>query len=161
MYKNVPSIGITSLYWCQPSSVVFLLQNSEFCTLIRNLYASQTSPVILCMKNRVIIIRITSLYGSQPLSVGFACKPSTFGAELQVYLGPNPHLWFMYAKQRLVDQHTSPYVYQTSPVVLCIQTSVISTRITSLYGFQPSHVVLCIQNSDFWVGITNLYESQT
>ena len=118
-------------------------------------------PVILCMKNRVISIRITSLYGSQPLSVAFACKPETFGAEFKVYLGPSPHLWFMYAKQCLVDQHTSPYVYQTSPVVLCIQNSVISTRITSLYRFQPSHVVLCIQNSVFWVGITNLYESQT
>ena len=139
----------------------FLLQNSEFCIRITNLYASQTSPVILCMKNSVISIRITSLYGSQPLSVAFACKPATFGAKLQVYLGPSPHLWFMYAKQRLVDQHTIPYVYQTSPVVLCIQTSVISTRITSLYRFQPSHVVLCIQNSDFGMGITNLYVSQT
>ena len=140
---------------------VFCVQNSNFWRRIKSLYGSLTSPVILCMQNSVISITITSLYGSQPLSLDFACKPATFGAKLQVYLGPSPHLWFMYAKQRLVDQNTSPYVYQTSPVVLCIQTSVISTRITSLYVFQPSHVVLCIQNSDFWMGITNLYESQT
>ena len=55
---------------------------------------------------------------------------------------------------------TSLYGSLTSPVVLCMQNSVISIRITGgpspqlwlldakqrLYGFQPSHVVLCIQN---------------
>ena len=35
---------------------------------------------------------------------------------------------------------TSLYRYQTSPVVLCMQNRVISTRITSLSGFQPSSV---------------------
>ena len=66
------------------------------------------------------------IYGSQPLSVVFACKTATFGAELQVSVGPRPHLsfcacktewWdsgsigpspylcFLHAKQRLLEQN--------------------------------------------------------
>ena len=67
----------------------------------------------------------------------------------------------LHAKQRLLDQHTSLYVYQTSPVVLCIQNNVISTRITSFYGFQPSSVVLCIQNGDLRTKMACFYGSQT
>ena len=44
------------------------------------------------MQNNVINIRITSLYLSQPSSVVFACKTATFGSELQVSMGPRPHL---------------------------------------------------------------------
>ena len=87
-----------------------------------------------------------------------ACKSSTLAQELLVSIGPRPHLWFLHAKQR---QHTSLYMYQTSPVVLCVQNSVISTRISSFYGFQPSSVVLCIQNSDLRTKIVCLYRSQT
>ena len=46
------------------------------------------------MQNSVISIRKTSLYGSQPSSVVFACKTATLGPELQISLGPRPHLWF-------------------------------------------------------------------
>ena len=46
---------------------------------------------------------------------------------------------------------------QTSPVVLCTQYSVISTRITRLYGSQR----FCKQNSDFRIRLTSLYVSQT
>ena len=34
------------------------------------------------------------IYGSQPLSVVFGCKTANFGAELQVSMGPRPHLSF-------------------------------------------------------------------
>ena len=105
--------------------------------------------------------------------------------ELLGSMGPSPHLWFLHTKQRLLDQSTNLLGYQTSPVVLCMQNSVICTRIKSLYGFQLSPVVLCIQNSafrtritslwgridptccfckqnnDFWTRITSLYGSQT
>ena len=139
----------------------------------------------LCLQCSVISTRTTCLYGSQPLSVIFACKTATFGAEFQSFMGPrhdlsfcafttawlapeilgsmgpSPHLWFLHAKQPLLDQSTSLLVYQTSPVVLCMQNSLICTRMKRLYGFQLSPVVLCMQNSDFWTRITNLYWSQT
>ena len=85
---------ITSLYGFQPSSVVLCVENSDFRTKIAYLYGSKTSPVILCMQNSVPSIRITSLYGSQPSSVVFGCKTATLGPDLQVCMGPRPHLWF-------------------------------------------------------------------
>ena len=55
----------------------------------------------------------------------------------------------------------SLYGSQTSPVVLCMQNSVISTRNTSLHGSQTSPVVLCMQTNVIILRITSLYESQT
>ena len=98
---------------------------------------------------------------------------------------PSPHLWFLHAKQRILDQNfkslwvpalicgfcmpnsefwpriTSLYVSQTSPALLCNQNGVICTRISSLYWFQPPSVVLCLQNSGFMTRLTSLYGSQT
>ena len=34
-----------------------------------------------------------------------ACKTATSAPELQVSVGPRPHLWFLNAKQRLLDQN--------------------------------------------------------
>ena len=135
---------ITSLYGFQPSSVVLCVENSDFRTKIACLYGSKTSPVILCMQNRVPSIRITSLYESQPSSVVFGCKTATLGPHLQVSMGPSPHLWFLHAKQPLLDQSTSLYGYQTSHAVLRMQNSVICTRMTSLHWFQPSSVFSCM-----------------
>ena len=94
-----------------------------------SLYGSQTSPVIFCKQNSVPSIRITSLHGSQPSCVLFGCKTATFGLEQQVpmiprhnlsfyasktaWLAPellvsmclSPHLWFLNAKQRILDQN--------------------------------------------------------
>ena len=50
--------------------------------------------MFFCMQNNVISIRITTLYWSQPSSVAFVCKTATLGPELQVSMGPRPHLWY-------------------------------------------------------------------
>ena len=63
-------------------------------------------------------------------------------------MDPSPHLWFLNAKQRLLDQHTSLYEYQTSPVILSVQNSVISTRATCLHGSLPSSVVFACKQRD-------------
>ena len=97
----------------------------------------------------------------------------------------SPHLWFLHAKQRILDQNfkslcvpalicgfcmpnsefwpriTSLYGSQTSPALVCNQNSVICIRISSLYWFKPSSVVLCLQNSDFMTRLKSLYGSQT
>ena len=77
----------------------------------------------------------------------FAFKRASFGSEFYITMGPSPPLWFMHAKQRLLDTNTSLYGYQTSPVVLCMQNSVISTRITSLYGSQRSSEVFACKTA--------------
>ena len=159
--KSVICTWNTSLYGYQPSAVFLGMQSRNFWTRITSLSGSHSSHIVLCMQYCMIITRITSLCRSQPLPVVFACKTATFGEELQVSmgrrhplsycecntawlapellvsLGPSPHLWCLHAQQGLLDQHTSLHGYQTSPVVLCMQNSVISTRITRLYGFQP------------------------
>ena len=99
--KSDFSIGIGSLYGSQPPSVFLCLHNSDIMTRINSLYGSQTSPFVLCMQNDVIIFRNTSLCGSQPSSVICACKTASFGTELQVSMGPSPHLWFLHSKQQL------------------------------------------------------------
>ena len=115
----------------------------------------------------------------------YACKTAWLAPELQVSMGLSPRLCFLHAKQRLWTRITSLYGSQTSPVLLCMQNSVIWTKMTSSHGFQPSSVVLCMknsdfrtrttslcrwidptcgfcmQNSDFWTRITSLYGSQT
>ena len=92
---------IESLNGSQLSSVVLCIHNSDIMTRINSLYGSQTSPVVLCMQNNVISIRNTSLYGSLPSFVFFACKTVSLGPELQVSMGPRPHLCFLHSKQRL------------------------------------------------------------
>ena len=110
------STRIVSLYGSQPSSVVLYTHNSDIMTRINSLYRSQTSPVVWGMQNIVISIRITSLYGSQPSSVVFACKTATLAPELQVSMGPSPHLWFVHTKQRLLDQN---YKSLWVPAIIC------------------------------------------
>ena len=127
-------------------------------TRINSLYGSQTSPVVLSMQNNVINIRV---YGSQPSSVDFACKTVTFGRELQVCMGPSPHLWFLHAKQRLLDQNYKSLWVPALICGFCMQNSDFRTRITSLYGSQTSPMVFCIQNGDFSTRIASLYWSQT
>ena len=70
------------------------MQNSMLSNKITSLYGNQTSPVVLCMQNSVLRFRITSLNLSQLSSVVLACKTATLGSELQVCMGPSPHLWF-------------------------------------------------------------------
>ena len=129
LYQNCKSL-------CVPALICgFCIQNSAFSTRNTSLHGSQTSPVVLCMQYRVISPRITSLlgsqtspmvfgiqnsdfstriaslYGSQPSSAVFAFKTATLQPELLVSMGPSPHLWFLHAKQRLLDQnHKSLWV---------------------------------------------------
>ena len=105
------------------------MQNSAFWTRITNLYGSQRSRVVLCMQYTVISNRITCLCRCQPLSVVFTGKTATFGSEQQVFMGtrhplsfcacktaclapellvsiaPSTLLWFLHAKQGLLDQN--------------------------------------------------------
>ena len=141
--------------------------------------------MVLCIQNSDFSIRIACLYVSQPSSVVFEFKSATLAPELQVSTGPSPHLWFLNAKQRRLNQNykslwvpdlTCRFVHakqcvwiriaslcgsQTSPVVVCRQNSIISTRITSHHGSQTSPVVLCRQNSVISTRITSHHGSQT
>ena len=81
----------------------FCIPNSEFWPRITSLYGSQTSPALLCNQNGLICTRISSLYWFQPTSVVFACKTAWLASESLVSMGPSPHVWYLDAKQRLLD----------------------------------------------------------
>ena len=141
------------------------MQISVFWTRTTSLYGSQISPVVLCMKNSVISTRIKRLYWFQPSPVDFACKTATSGpeyqvsmgprydlsfcacttvclaSELQVSMGPTIQLWFLHAKQRLLDQNYKSLCILDLTCRFVHANSVTSTRITCLYGSQPLSVV--------------------
>ena len=122
------------------------------------------------MQYSVISTGIPWLYGSQPLSVVFGCTTATFGAELQVSIGPrhdmsfcgcktawlateklvsmgpSPHVWFLDAKQWLLDRNNKS-LWVPDITCRCVhENSVIRTRISSLYVSQASSVVLSTHN---------------
>ena len=81
----------------------FCMPNSEFWHRIASLYGSQTSPALLCNQNGLICTRISSLYWFQPTLVVFACKTAWLASESLVSMRPSLHVWFLDAKQRLLD----------------------------------------------------------
>ena len=173
MQISVISTRITGLYGFQPSSVVLHIQNSDLKTKMACVYWSQTSLVIFCIQNSVPSIRNTDICGFQPSSVVFACKTASvvpelhvsmsprlhlsicewrtawFASELLVSLCPSPHLWFLQRNWDFWIRITSFYGSLTSPVILCMQNSVISISITSLYRSQPSSVAFAFKTEAF------------
>ena len=120
---------LTSLYGSLTSSVILSTHSSVLSARIKVLYGFQPTRVVLCMQISDFSTWISSLYWSQPSSVVFGCKTATSGPEQQVStvarhhqsfcacktmwlaqeslasIGPSPHLWFLDAKQRLLDQN--------------------------------------------------------
>ena len=131
---------MSNLYGSQTSPVVSCMQNSVISTRITNLYGSQTSPVVFAFKTARFVPDIHVSTGPRYHLSLFACNTACFAPELLVSMEPSPHLRFLHAKQRLLYRISNLYGSQISPVVLCMQNRVISTRNTSLYGTQPSSV---------------------
>ena len=115
----------------------------------------------------------------------FAIKTASLAPELQVSMGPSPHLLFFWVHNSVImTRINSLYGSKTSPVIVCMQYNENNIRIISLYGSQPSSVVyacktatlwpelqvsiapsphlwfFCIQNSVFSIRIAGLYGSQ-
>ena len=87
-----------------------------------------------------------------------ACKTAWLAPDLLVSMGPSPHLWFLHSKQRLLDQCTSLYGCQTSPVVWCMQTATLGPDLHVCMGPRPhlwfwAHITLCLaQESIDYIG---------
>ena len=65
-------------------------------------------PVLICgfcMQKNDFRTRITSLYGSQTWPVDLCIQKAWLAPESLVSKGPSPNLWFLHAKQRLLDQN--------------------------------------------------------
>ena len=97
------------------------MQNIDFWTRITSLFRSQISPVVLCMQN-------------SSKRRCFQSKNHRWGLEpIETSKSDAGHAVVQAQNHRIISLYGS----QTSPVVLCMQYSVISTRITCLFGSQP------------------------
>ena len=136
MQNSVISPRITSLYWSQPSSVVFGCKTATFGSEKRVSMSPRHNLSFCACKTAWFAPEWQAYMGSSPHLCLFSCKTATVGPDWQVCMGPRPHLW------------------------LWVHNSVISTRIKRLYWFQPSPVVLCMQSNEFSTWKTSLYWSQ-
>ena len=72
-----------------------------------------------------------------------------------------PHLWFLHAKQRLLDRNNkSLWVPDFTCDFLFAKTACLTSELLVSMGPSP-HLWFWMQNSDLWTGITSLYGSQT
>ena len=98
--------------------------------------------------------------GPRPHLSFCACKTTGLASELLVSMGLSPHLWFLHANQRLLDQISKSLWVPVFACWFVNENRVLRSRMTLVYCSEPSSVVLCIQNSDFSIRITSLYGSQ-
>ena len=113
-----------------------------------------------------------------------ACTRAWLAPELLVSMGSSLHLWFLHAKQRLLDpnneslwvpdltcrfvhakqrdlhQNDKPICVPAFICCFCMQNSAFWTSITSLHGSQTSSVVLRTHNSVLSTRIKRLYGFQ-
>ena len=125
------------------------MQNSDFRTRITSLNGFQTSPMVF-----------------------FSFKTATLAPEVLVSMGPSPHLRFLQAKKRLLDQNYKSQLFPDFacwfvnakqhvliqndacllfPSFICsfvLSKQGFSIRKTGLFGTQPSFVIFaCITAS--------------
>ena len=147
MQTSVICTRMTSLYWFRPSSVVLFMQNSDIRTRLTSLHGTQTSSVVLSTHNNVLSTRITRLYGFQPSPVVLWMQTANLALEWLVSIGPSPHLRFLHANQRHLDQNC---MSQWVPDITCdFLHAKPSIRITSVYECQPSSVVFACKTAPF------------
>ena len=70
------------------------MQNSAFMTRITSLYWSQSSSVVFALKTATLRPELQVSIGPSPHLSFCAFKTATLQPELQVCMGPSPHLWF-------------------------------------------------------------------
>ena len=157
MHNSVIRIKITSLYGFHPSSVVLYIQNSAFRTWIPCLYVSQPLSMVLCIQKSDIRTTITCLYGSHTSPV-ILCMQNNFKSRsfqsknyrwrlvtIETSKSGARHAVLQAQNHRIISLYDS----QTSPVVLCMQNSAISIRITSVNQSLPSSVVFGCKTATF------------
>ena len=126
MQKSAISIRNTSLYWSQPSSVVFSCKTGG---LLDQNNTPLWAPDITCHFVHTKQRELHQKYWYQwvPSHICGFCMQ-------------NSDSW---------TQISSLYGSKTSPVVLCMQFIAISTRTISLTGSQPSSVVFACKTASF------------
>ena len=93
------------LTWVPASICCFVHAKQRFWSRITSVYGSQTSSVVLSTHNSVLSTRIKRQYGFQPSPVVLCMQTATLALELLISIVPCPHLRFLHANQRLLEQN--------------------------------------------------------
>ena len=122
--KGVLSTRITSLYGSQPSPVVFACKTETLCPELQVSMGHRPHLSLCACKTAWLSPEFLVSMGPSPHLLSCVFKTATLGPDLQVCMCPRPHLW--------ICAHIT---------VLCMQNSVLTTRIASLNLSQVSSVV--------------------
>ena len=149
----------------------FCIQNSDFSTRIASLYWSQPSSVVFACKTATLWPELIVSMGTRPHLSFWACKITWLATEILVYMGHSPHLWFLKVKHRLLDQknkslwvpdfacwfvNAKQRAYIQNDACLLVLAFIcgfahsqhdFSIRITSLNGSQPSFVAFACKTA--------------
>ena len=120
------------------------MQNSDFRTRLTSVCGSQTSSVVLSTHNSLLSTRIKRQSGFQPSPVVLCMQTATLALELLVSIVPCPHLRFLHANQRLLDQNNKSLCMGTRPhlsLCACI-TAPFGTELQVSMG-SSSHLWFC------------------
>ena len=130
--KSVVSIRITSLYGSQPSCLVLDAKQRLFYRNNKSLWVPAITCGFMHAKQRDYHLNYRCLWVSALVCV-FCMPNSTFGPELQVSMGPRPHLSFCacktawFAPKWQVHMGFSPHlwfcVFKTATLRLELQVS--------------------------------------
>ena len=137
------------------------MQSSDFSTRIASLYGSQTSSMFFfAFKTAPLAAELQVSMGPSPHLWFYAFTTATLWPELIVSMGPRPHLSFWACKTKWL---TSELPVSMGPSlhlwILHAKQRLLDQNYKSLWV--PALICgFCIQNSDFWIRITSLYGSQ-
>ena len=126
------------------------MQNSGFRTRLTSVYWSQTSSVVLSTHNSVLSTIIKSQYGFQPSPVVLCMQTATLALELLVSIVPCPHLRFLHANQRPLDENNkSLWVPALICVFLSCKTATLWPDLQVCEGPRPhlwfwAHITACL-----------------
>ena len=137
------------------------MQNSDFRNRLTSVCWSQTSSVGLRTHNSVLSTRIKRQSGCQPSPVVLCMQTATLALELLVSIVLCPHLRFLHANQRLLDQNCKSLRVQD---LTCRFVHAKQRLLEQNYNYLCVTALICgfcIHNSSFWTRISSLYGSQT
>ena len=146
MQNGVLTTRIASLYWSQPSSVIFACKTETLGTALQVCVGPRPHLWICAFTTAYLLPDILVSMGPRPHLWIFANNTACLVPKLQALWVPELTCGFVHAKQRAEHQN---YKSQREPAHMCcfcIQKWDFRTRITSLYGSKTSSVDLCKQN---------------
>ena len=116
----------------------FCTQNNNFWFRITNPHGSQSSSVVFAFKTAAFGAELQVSMGPRPHLRFFTFKTATWATELQISMGAIPHLWFCVFKQRLLDQnYKSLWVPDLNYGFFAFKTATLSPELQVSMGAIP------------------------